>query len=458
MKTTYKKMIAIVAALIVILGLGFFFTHQQHTEAADNGTGRTTITFWHSMNGPNEQVLENLVNQFNKSQTKYTIKPIYVGSYELSIMKYANTVGSNVSPDLVQSDQANQSMMIGLNATVPVQKFVDRDHYDLSQLYPGVTAAYKINGKLASMPFNSSSSVMYYNESLFKKYGVADLPLSPTYSDVTKAAVALTKKSKGAVKGMTMQIYGWLPEEMVANQNSLVVNHDNVRKAMATAATLNSPEMQKSMTWLQDVIKQNAFENFGTGSAAANNQSAAFLAQKVGIFMQSSAMLGQLQKNAKFKYGVTFTPHPDGTKANGVAIGGASLWITKNKPAAVQEGAWQFMKFLMTPQSQATWQLGTGYFAVNQKANQIQTLAAAIKKNPALAVPIKQLNQGNINAATAGAFFSNIQEERQNVELAMQQIYSGADVKKALNEAETDTNTAIQKTNEVSGNLLNYKR
>ena len=116
------------------------------------------------------------------------------------------------------------------------------------------------------------------------------------------------------------------------------------------------------------------------------------------------------------------------------------------------------MKFLMTPQSQATWQLGTGYFAVNQKANQIQTLAAAIKKNPALAVPIKQLNQGNINAATAGAFFSNIQEERQNVELAMQQIYSGADVKKALNEAETDTNTAIQKTNEVSGNLLNYKR
>lgn len=197
------------------------------------------------MNGPNEQVLENLVNQFNKSQTKYTITPIYVGSYELSIMKYANTVGSNVSPDLVQSDQANQSMMIGLNATVPVQKFVDRDHYDLSQLYPGVTAAYKINGKLASMPFNSSSSVMYYNESLFKKYGVADLPLSPTYSDVTKAAVALTKKSKGAVKGMTMQIYGWLPEEMVANQNSLVVNHDNGRKAMATAATLNSPEMQK---------------------------------------------------------------------------------------------------------------------------------------------------------------------------------------------------------------------
>ena len=114
MKTTYKKIIAIVAAIVVIFGLGFFFTHQQSASAADNN-GRTTITFWHSMNGPNEKVLEGLVDQFNKSQTKYTVKPIYAGSYELSIMKYANTVGSNVSPDLIQSDQANQSMMIGLN-------------------------------------------------------------------------------------------------------------------------------------------------------------------------------------------------------------------------------------------------------------------------------------------------------------------------------------------------------
>ncbi|QVI34640.1 ABC transporter substrate-binding protein [Lacticaseibacillus chiayiensis] len=457
MKTTYKKIIALIAAIAVILGLVFFLTEQHKTEAAaDNG--RTTITFWHSMNGPNEKVLEKLVDQFNKSQTKYTVKPIYAGSYELSIMKYANTVGSNVSPDLIQTDQANQSMMIGLKSTIPVQKFIDRDHYDLSQLYPGVTAAYKINGKLASMPFNSSSSVMYYNKSLFEKYGIPDLPMSPTYSDITNAAVALTKKSKGAVKGMTLQIYGWLPEELVANQDALVVNHENGREAMATKATLNSPAMVKSMNWLQDVIKQGAFQNFGTGSAAGNNQSAAFLAQKVGMFMQSSAMLGQLKKNAKFKYGITFTPHPDGTKANGVAIGGASLWITKDKPTAVQDGAWQFMKYLMTPKAQAAWQLGTGYFAVNQKANKVKTLADAIKKNPALAVPIEQLNQGKINAATAGAFFSNIQQERQNVELAMQQIYDGTDVKKALNEAEADTNAAIAKTNSVSGNLLDYKR
>ncbi|EGF47722.1 ABC transporter glycerol-3-phosphate-binding protein, partial [Lacticaseibacillus rhamnosus MTCC 5462] len=41
---------------------------------------------------------------------------------------------------------------------------------------------------------------------------------------------------------------------------------------------------------------------------------------------------------------------------------------------------------------------------------------------------------------------------------AMQQIYGGADVKKALDEAEADTNTAISKTNSVSGNLLDYKR
>ncbi|KRN27280.1 extracellular solute-binding protein, family 1 precursor [Lactobacillus selangorensis] len=438
--------------LAAVSAVAAMFIFALRPQPVQHHSSRTTITFWHSMNGPNEKVLLALIRRFNRSQTKYTVKPIYAGSYELSVMKYANTVGSNVAPDVIQSDQANQALMLDLKATVPVQKFVDRDHYDLSQLYPGVTAAYRIKGSLASMPFNSSSSVLYYNQDLFKKYAVPNLPLAPTYSDVTKAAVALTKRSHGAVKGMTLQIYGWLPEELAANQNAVIVNHGNGRRSLATAATLDSPAMQASMLWLQNVIKQGAFQNLGTGSAAANNQNAAFLAQKVGLFMQSSALLSQMQKSAKFKYGVVFTPHPDGTQANGVAIGGASLWITKNKPAAVQEGAWQLLKFLMTPQAQAAWQLGTGYFTVNQRASHEKTLAAAIRKQPALAVPIAQLKQGHLNAATAGAYFGNIQEERRNIEIAMQQIYGGADVQTALRTAETNTNAAIQKTNQVNRN------
>lgn len=275
---------------------------------------------------------------------------------------------------------------------------------------------------------------------------------------MTNAAVALSKGSHGKVAGMTLQIYGWLPEELVANQNSTIVNHDNGRTAMATKATLNTPAMQQSMHWLQDVIKQGAFQNYGTGSAAGTNQNAGFLAQKVGMFMQSSAMLGQLQKAAKFHYGVAFTPHPDGTKANGVAIGGASLWIAKSKPQAVQDGAWAFEQFLMQPASQATWQLGTGYFAVNKEAMQQPNLQAAIKHNPALGVPVQQLNAGQVNPATAGAFFNNITSERQYMQTAMQQIYAGADVNKALATAERATNQDITAINAANGKLLDYPR
>ncbi|WP_179394796.1 ABC transporter substrate-binding protein [Lacticaseibacillus absianus] len=454
----WRLILAPLALGVALIGSIGYTSATIPSKTRAVGTTRQHITFWHSMNGPNELVLDRLVDRFNASQSRYQVDPVYAGSYDLSIMKYANVIGSQAEPDLIQVDQARNAMMVGLDSTTPTQTFVDRDHYDLSPLYAGVRQSYTVAGKLVAMPFNSSSSVIYYNKDLFARYGVPDLPKSPSYRDITQAAVTLTQRAHGAVKGLTIQIYGWLPEELAANQNSLIVDHGNGRQAMATKAMLNTLAMHKTMTWLQSVIQQGAFQNYGTGAAAGTNQNAGFLAQKVGIFMQSSALLGQLQTAAKFRYGVAFTPHPDGTPANGVAIGGASLWIAKHKPRAVQAGAWAFERFMMTPAAQADWQLGTGYFAVNRNATRIPRLAQAIQQNPALNVPIEQLNAGRVNAATAGAFFNNISSERTYMETAMQQIYAGQAIDKALATAERATNADIAATNAANGAMLDYPR
>ena len=55
--------------------------------------------------------------------------------------------------------------------------------------------------------------------------------------------------------------------------------------------------------------------------------------------------------------------HPDG----GVIVSGASLWILNNKSEAEQQAAWEFIKFLAQPDTQAFWHVNTGYFpAVGQ--------------------------------------------------------------------------------------------
>lgn len=377
---------ATMAVIAVIIGLVVATTPQHQAQASN---GRITLSFWHSMNGPNGQLLDKLVDGFNKSQTKYKVVPQYEGSYGLAESKYINTLHTNVTPTIMQ--QSDIATMTAVGDYVPVQQFVDADHYDLNQLYPGILSGFKLKGDLQSMPFNASSSVMYYNKDLFKKYGVKPLSQSPSYSEIRAAAKALTEKSKGAVKGATLQIYPWLPEQLAANQNSVVVNKNNGRSSAATAAELNTPAMQKIFTWVQGMIKDGSFQNFGTGSSASANQMAGFLGGKIGIFMQSSAAAGTIAKAAKFKWGETFTAHADDVPANGVAAGGASLWISKDKSKAEQQGAWEFIKYMMAPKQQAAWQIGTGYIAVNKASVKVPTLAAAIKKNPETNVPIKQL-------------------------------------------------------------------
>ncbi|POD83442.1 hypothetical protein S101258_02003 [Lactiplantibacillus plantarum subsp. plantarum] len=104
------------------------------------------------------------------------------------------------------------------------------------------------------------------------------------------------------------------------------------------------------------------------GNSAAANEAASFLAGHLGIFMQSSANTGQLYQVLKNDLGVTYFPRPNGQRANGIAVGGAALWIANDKPSAVQDGAWEFTKFLASAQTQADWQAKTGYLAVNKGA------------------------------------------------------------------------------------------
>lgn len=103
------------------------------------------------------------------------------------------------------------------------------------------------------------------------------------------------------------------------------------------------------MSWIRTNIKSGDFVNYGSGSSAENNEIAAFLANKLGIFVQSSAYIGQLTTGTKNKLGISYFPHPDGVKANGVGIGGAALWISNDKPKKTQRGAWEFIKFAENP-------------------------------------------------------------------------------------------------------------
>lgn len=93
---------------------------------------------------------------------------------------------------------------------------------------------------------------------------------------------------------------------------------------------------------------------------------------------------------------------------------------------------------------------------MNKNALKEPVLKQAVAKNPGLLVPIQQLQAAKTNAATAGPFYANLNEAAQYIQVAMQQIYAGRDITAALAEAQRKTDQAIQATNAVDYELLNF--
>ena len=434
--------------VVLVLALGAVAYNRSQVQA---NTGRIKVVFWHEMKGPGQKAIDAYVKAFNQQQSKYEVVAEFEGGYNGVIQKILNTHGTAASPALFQSMDISTSQMYHSGFTTPMQKFIDRDGYDASQIIPGAKAIVMRKDQLLAMPFNASQTALYYNKAVLRKYGITPPPVDPTYDDITRVAKAIHDKSHGEVKGMTMEAYSWLFEQLVANAGVPVANHDNGHTGNATKVDFTSPAAINAMKWVKENIDYGDFMNFGSGGNAAANEAASFLSGHLGIFMKSSAKTGQLYQVLKNDLGVTYFPRPNGQKANGIAVGGAALWIANDKPSAVQDGAWEFTKYLTSPKVQADWQAKTGYLAVNKDAKDEPTLKKLFKKSPVLEVSGNQMARTKPNNTNSGVFVDGWVPARTAIQNAMQQIFAGQDIRKSLQTAENTYNQVLESNNRANG-------
>ena len=345
---------------------------NEKVEMADaKDVDGTTITFWHSMGGVNGQAIDALVKKFN-DENKYGIKveSQYQGEYDDSLNKLKSAQIGNMGADLVQVYEVGTRFMIESGWTVPMQEMIDADKYDVSQIEPNLSAYYTIDDKLYSMPFNSSTPIMYYNKDMFDKAGITDVPDS--LEGIDKIGEQLMSKG-GASEVMSLGIYGWFFEELIGKQGLNYANNGNGRDKTATAVEFDKNGAAKNiLTEWQKLNKDGYAPIVGKGGDAGL---ADFSAGKSAITLGSTASLKQILQdvNGKFNVGTAYFPKVKESDKGGVSIGGASLWALDNKDPKKLRATWEFVKFLISPESQAYWNAQTGYFPVTTKSQDEQT-------------------------------------------------------------------------------------
>ena len=215
------------------------------TIAPPQSADATKITVWHSMGGDiGGKAIPQMANDFNASQTACYVEPIYQGSYDDALNKLKAGVQSNDTPAVMQVFDIGTRLMVDLKVITPVQQFIDKENYDVSDLEPNVLAYYTVDGKQVSMPFNSSTPMLYYNKDMFKAAGLDPEKPPRTFAEVQEAARKLTQKDasgKVTVSGISISIYGWFFEQLLAVSGGYYVDNGNGRDSLATTATFNSP-------------------------------------------------------------------------------------------------------------------------------------------------------------------------------------------------------------------------
>lgn len=422
-------------------------TDEEFSMADAKDISGTEISFWHSMGGVNGQAIDALVEKFNEeNEYGITVNAQYQGEYDDSLNKLKSAQIGNMGADLVQVYEIGTRFMIESGWITPMQNMVDADNYDLSQIEPNLAAYYTIDDELYSMPFNSSTPIMYYNKDMFEKAGITEIP------DSLEAIEAVGDKllsDGGAGEVMSLSIYGWFFEQFMGKQGLEYANNGNGREKAATAVAFDENGGAKNiLTAWKSLYDKGFAPNVGKGGDAGL---ADFSAGKSAITLGSTASLKQILQdvNGKFEVGTAYFPKIKSSDEGGVSIGGASLWALNNDDPKKTRATWEFVKFLISPESQAYWNAQTGYFPVTTAAQDEQVFKDNVAKYPQFQTAIDQLHDSS--PEYTGALLSVFPEARATVESEIENLLNGnEDVDGAVKNMADAINKSIEEYNLVN--------
>lgn len=438
-KKTVSLVLAAIMALGALAGCGGGKTiaeqNQETSAEAEGGSQEgdsaemadasevngTEISFWHSMGGVNGQAIDTLVEQFNKeNEYGITVNAQYQGEYDDSLNKLKSAQIGNMGADLVQVYEIGTRFMIDSGWIIPMQEMVDADGYDVSQIEPNLAAYYTIDDKLYSMPFNSSTPIMYYNKDMFDKAGITEIPES---LEGIEAIGDKLLNEGGAGEVMSMSIYGWFFEQLIGKQGLEYANNGNGRTDAATAVAFDENGAAENILTAWKSLNDKGYAPVvGKGGDAGL---ADFSAGKSAITLGSTASLKQILQdvNGKFEVGTAYFPKIKDSDEGGVSIGGASLWALNNEDPKKLRATWEFVKFLISPESQAYWNTQTGYFPVTTAAQEEQVFKDNLAQYPQFQTAIDQLHDSA--PEYVGALLSVFPEARATVESEIESLLNG---------------------------------
>jgi sn-glycerol 3-phosphate transport system substrate-binding protein len=351
---------------------------------------QTEIQWWHAMGGARGEWINDLARDFNASQKDYKVIPTFKGTYEESMPAAIAAFRAGQAPHILQVFEVGTATMMASKAAIkPVADIMKEAGiaFDPGAYVPAVASYYTApNGQMLSFPFNSSTTVFFYNKDALKAAGVDKAPTS--WPEVASAAAKL--KASGSKCPLTTSWMSWTQlESFSAWHNVEFATKNNGFGGLDARLAFNTPLHLRHIENLANMAKQGLFVYKGRGNAS----DATFVSGECAMTTASSSIYGDVKKNAKFAFGIGALPYyPDvpGAPQNTI-IGGASLWVMAGKKPAEYKGVAKFFEYLARADVASESHKRTGYLPVTKAAFTTTEASGFYKANPGTDVSVNQM-------------------------------------------------------------------
>jgi sn-glycerol 3-phosphate transport system substrate-binding protein len=396
------------------------------TGAATTAAAQTEVVWWHAMGGELGEKVQAIADGFNASQDEFTVVPEYKGNYTETMTAAIAAFRAGEQPHIVQVfEVGTATMMAAEGAIYPVYQLMEDagEPFDPEDYLAAVVGYYTTtDGRMLSMPFNSSTPVLYYNKEQFEAAGLDPESPPETWAEMSAAIDAL--QESGVACGLTTGWQSWVHLENFSAWHDVPLGTlENGFAGLGTELVFNDTAAVDHIAMLGEWQDSKKFDYGGRRSAALPK----FYAGECAFYTGSSASYAGVTANTDFDFGIGMLPYHaevDGAPQNSI-IGGATLWVLQGRDQADYAGVAEFFTYLSSAEVQADWHQSTGYLPITYAAYELSQEQGFYEKNPGTDTSIEQMTLNEPTPNSKGLRFGNFVQIRDIINEELEAVWSG---------------------------------
>ncbi len=418
-----------------------------------------TIRFWQIFADGRFDWVNGVAEEFEAQNPNIDIDVRAFGSYEELIDQYTLAREQGEEPELamifeVGTQFARDSQWFkSIAVAVDDREEILGQPTDLSDIIPPVASYYVLDGSFTSMPWASSSPIMYANMDILLELGLVESlddtdSLPKTWQELEEDCAAVLE---GGIEGcITWPNHGWFFEQWVAQQNEVLVNNGNGRADRATEVVLTSDAAVNVASWWQNMYNEGYYVYTGV-QRDWNGTNQALQAGTVPFILTSSAGVRGITDTAA-EAGTTIRtarmPYDGEIGWTGNMIGGGTVWLTDGLAPEVEDAALAWLLFMTNTENAAAWHQVSGYLPIRESAVALLEEQGWFDENPNFIIASDQINNSTVTEATSGALFGTFIPTRDLITQAIEDLMLvGGDAADVMVEAEADANLLLEEYN-----------